>query len=169
MRDSAFHVLQLLYFMLPAYVANMAPPFVRFRTGWNRPIHARLLGEHKTVQGFALGVVAGVLATAAQASIATPLAMVDYRNWPLLGLAFGFGAMAGDSIKSLFKRKAGIVAGGRWVPFDQLDFVLGALLLVGYWAGLTWQDVAVILLFSLVAGLLVKRLAFRLHIKQTPW
>lgn len=169
MRDAAFHLLQLLYFMLPAYLANMAPPFTRRWKGWNRPIHARLLGEHKTVVGFALGVLTGLVAAAAQASISTPLALVDYRYWLPLGLAFGFGAMAGDSFKSLLKRKVGVAAGARWFPFDQLDFVVGALLLVAYWARLSWSDVATILIVSLIGDLLVNRFAFRLHIKDTPW
>lgn len=169
MCDAAFHLLQLLYFMLPAYVANMAPPFVRFWTGWNRPIHARLLGEHKTVLGFAVGVLAGLLATAVQSTLATSLARVDYSHWPWLGLGFGVGAMLGDSLKSLAKRKIGIAAGARWFPLDQLDFVLGALAFVGICADLSWLEVATILLVSLVGDLLVNRLAFALHIKDTPW
>jgi hypothetical protein len=49
--DVIEHTLRLLYFMTPAYVANMAPPFVRFWKGWNRPIHVGLFGTHKTVVG----------------------------------------------------------------------------------------------------------------------
>jgi CDP-2,3-bis-(O-geranylgeranyl)-sn-glycerol synthase len=169
MRDAALHLLQLLYFMLPAYAANMAPPFVRFWRGWNWPIHARLLGAHKTVVGFAVGVSAGVLVTAMQATVATPLARVDYGHWPLLGLGLGGGAMLGDSIKSLFKRQLGIAPGSRWFPFDQLDFVLGALAFVGCWAGLSWSDVGVLLVVSLIGDVLVNRLAFALRIKDAPW
>lgn len=169
MNDAAFHLLQLLYFMLPAYAANMAPPFVRYWTGWNRPIHALLLGAHKTVAGFAVGVSVGVLVTAMQAVVETPLARVDYSHWLLLGLGLGGGAMLGDSIKSLLKRQLGIAPGSRWFPFDQLDFVLGALALVGGWAGLSWFDTGVILLVSLIGDVLINRLAFALHIKDTPW
>jgi CDP-2,3-bis-(O-geranylgeranyl)-sn-glycerol synthase len=60
MARPADHLLQLLYFMAPAYLANMAPPFVRYWKGWNRPIHARTLGDHKTVVGYALGVLTAV-------------------------------------------------------------------------------------------------------------
>jgi CDP-2,3-bis-(O-geranylgeranyl)-sn-glycerol synthase len=168
-RDAGFHLLQLLYFMLPAYAANMAPPFVRYWPGWNRPINVRLLGAHKTVLGFALGVSVGLLATALQSAFATPLARVDYAHWPLLGLGFGVGAMLGDSIKSLFKRRLGIAPGARWFPLDQLDFVIGALALVGVQARLSSVEIAVILIVSLVGDLLVNRLAFWLRIKKTPW
>lgn len=37
--------------MLPAYLANMTPPLVRFWKGWNRPISRKWLGDHKTVVG----------------------------------------------------------------------------------------------------------------------
>lgn len=169
MSDIAYHLAQLLYFMLPAYAANMAPPFVRFWPGWNRPIHTRLLGTHKTVLGFAIGVATAMLVTAIQAAIPTPLARVDYQHWFWLGLGFGVGAMAGDSGKSLLKRKLGIAAGAPWVPLDQLDFVLGALALVGAWAGLSWREIALILIVSLIGDLLVNRIAYALRIKDTPW
>lgn len=165
----ARQLVALLYFMAPAYLANMAPPFVRYWKGWNRPINERLLGSHKTVIGFALGVVAGVLATGVQAALALPISRLDYAAWPLLGLGFGLGAMAGDSLKSLLKRRLGITPGWPWVPFDQIDFVFGALLLVAPWARLSWFEVLLILIGSFLAGLLVNRLAFRLGIKDSPW
>lgn len=162
-------LLELLYFMAPAYLANMAPPFARYWPGWNRPIHERLLGSHKTVVGATMGVAAGVLATAAQAAIDAPFGLVDYACWPLLGLGFGVGAMAGDCLKSLFKRRLGVAPGASWVPFDQLDFPIGALLLVGYWARLSWLDVLLILAVTFIGDLAVNRAAFRMGIKDSAW
>jgi CDP-2,3-bis-(O-geranylgeranyl)-sn-glycerol synthase len=163
------HVLQLLYFIAPAYLANMAPPFVRYWKGWNRPIHARTLGEHKTVVGYALGVLAAVVATGVQAAIDVPSALLDYARWPWLGLAFGVGAMTGDCLKSYFKRLRGVPPGAPWVPFDQLDFVVGALLAVAPFAGLAWSDVLVILVVTLLGDIAVNRVAYRLGIKSSPW
>ncbi|KAF1710964.1 hypothetical protein CSC73_03915 [Pseudoxanthomonas sacheonensis] len=155
--------------MAPAYLANMAPPFARYWPGWNRPIHERLLGSHKTVAGAMMGVVAGILATAAQAAIDAPFGLVDYAYWPLLGLGFGVGAMAGDCLKSLFKRRLGVAAGVPWVPFDQLDFPIGALALVGPWARLSWLDVSLILAVTFIGDLAVNRIAFRIGIKDSAW
>jgi CDP-2,3-bis-(O-geranylgeranyl)-sn-glycerol synthase len=165
----ADHLLQLLYFMAPAYLANMAPPFVRYWKGWNRPIHARTLGDHKTVVGYALGVLTAVMATGVQAAIDVPSGLVDYAAWPWLGLAFGVGAMTGDSLKSYFKRLRGVPPGGRWIPFDQLDFVLGALLAVMPFVELAWTDVLAILVVTLLGDIAVNRVAFRLGIKSSPW
>jgi CDP-2,3-bis-(O-geranylgeranyl)-sn-glycerol synthase len=52
---------------------------------------------------------------------------LDYGSYAILimGLFMGFGALIGDSIKSFFKRQMNIAPGRPWVPFDQLDFVIG--------------------------------------------
>lgn len=169
MSDLWTRLLQLAYFMLPAYCANMAPPFVRYWHGWNRPIHERLLGNHKTVLGFLAGVAAGVLAAAAQSRIHAPWSLVDYRHWPLLGLGLGGGAMLGDALKSLAKRKLHIRPGAPWIPFDQLDFVAGALALTGACAGLGAIDVAAIAVMSFVGDIAVNQLSYRLGIKAGRW
>ena len=170
MKQFALHLLQLAYFMLPAYAANMAPPFTQFWKGWNRPIHARSLGNHKTVMGFVFGVVVALLVAGLQKAIDTPFTlMMDYAHWPWLGLGFGVGAMTGDCIKSYFKRRRGVAPGAAWIPFDQLDFVVGALLFVGPFARVSASDVAVIVAMSLVGDILVNRAAYRLGIKASPW
>lgn len=169
MVDIGSRLLALLYFMLPAYLANMAPPLLRFWHGWNRPLHARLLGAHKTVLGIVVGVVAALLATALQAWLAAPWSLVDYHRWPWLGFAFGIGALGGDALKSLLKRRLGMAPGQRWVPFDQLDFVVGSLLLAGPAAHLSWLDALQVLVISFLGDLMVNRLAWRLGIKRTPW
>lgn len=169
MDDIASRLPALLYFMAPAYLANMAPPFARYWKGWNAPIHAASLGTHKTVVGFALGVVVALVATALQARVALPGQHLDAAHWPWWGLGFGFGAMGGDCAKSWLKRKRGIAPGNRWIPFDQLDFVIGALALVGPFAGLDALDVALILLVSFLGDVVVNRIAYSAGIKTSPW
>lgn len=165
----ALHVLQLVYLMLPAYLANMAPPFTRFWPGWNRPISRRWLGDHKTIVGFCAGLVVAFLVTFVQFKVNWGGGLLPYAEWPLIGLAFGFGAMAGDSIKSLLKRLSGIAPGRPWIPMDQLDFVAGSLLLIAPFARLVWLDVAIILLVSLVGDIAVNHLSYALGIRKTKW
>jgi CDP-2,3-bis-(O-geranylgeranyl)-sn-glycerol synthase len=137
-------VLQILYFFLPAYLANMSPVLARpwfcalaipidgGRTLWGKPI----LGSHKTWRGLLAGVIAGVLAYEFQrwlhgAGVARDLAMIDYTLHPVLpGLLMGLGAGVGDAVKSFFKRRIDIKPGASWPVFDQLDFVVGAYLFV---------------------------------------
>jgi CDP-2,3-bis-(O-geranylgeranyl)-sn-glycerol synthase len=167
-QGTAMNLLAPLLQMLPAYAANMSAPFARFWPGWNRPINERHLGAHKTVVGFALGVAAGVGAAYAQSRLAW-LGGSDPVHWFALGLAQGFGAMAGDSVKSYFKRRAGIAPGRRWIPADQLDFIAGALLLAGPWLRLSAWEVVLVLAFTLGAHIAVNHVAFALRIRDTAW
>jgi CDP-archaeol synthase len=49
------------------------------------------------------------------------LALIGYSDHPVQpGLLISFGALAGDSIKSFFKRQIGIRSGASWLVFDQL-------------------------------------------------
>lgn len=160
---------QLLYLMAPAYLANMTPPFVRFWHGWNRPICERWLGSHKTVVGAASGIFVAMATASVQRAIAWDGSLIPNARWPLVGLLLGIGAIGGDAIKSFAKRRVGIVPGQRWIPFDQLDFVVGALALVAAWAALSWADVGVVLVLSFGGDIAVNQIAYRLGIRETKW
>jgi CDP-2,3-bis-(O-geranylgeranyl)-sn-glycerol synthase len=162
-------LLELVYFMLPAYVANMSPPFTRFWHGWNAPINRRLLGDHKTVVGFALGVAMGVAAAFVQSRIDWERSLWPASSWLAVGVAMGFGAMAGDSAKSFVKRRIGVAPGKPWIPFDQLDFPIGALLLAWPLVTLSWTDAAIVLVFTFVADIAVNHVSFWLKIRDTRW
>lgn len=97
----------------------------------------RLFGDHKTIRGFVAGWLVAVLAVAVQATLynVSPslrdfVYILDYSDINLLlwATALSFGALGGDAIKSFFKRRFNIAPGKSWVPFDQLDYVIGTLL-----------------------------------------
>lgn len=160
---------QLLYLLLPVYIANMAAPFSRCWPAAARPISERWLGSHKTWLGYALAVLAATLTAWAQSRLAWQGGLVDYGDWPALGVTCGLAAMLGDSAKSFVKRRLGISPGARWVPADQLDFVLAGLLALSWWVDLGWTDVAAVLLVSFVGSLAVNRIAHAIGLKSTPW
>lgn len=131
----------VLYFFVPAYLANMAPVVAQGHAEWlARPMDGgcswrgrRLLGDHKTWRGLLAGVAVGAGAFAAQRwawqhGFARELALLDYDAcdpW-LPGALLGLGAGLGDAVKSFFKRRIDIAPGGSWLGFDQLDFMIGA-------------------------------------------
>ena len=155
--------------MAPAYVANMAPPLIKYWKGWNRPISPRWLGSHKTMMGFAAGLVGALAATFVQHAIACEAGIVDYDRWLELGLRFGLGAMVGDSAKSFFKRRLRIPPGRPWIPFDQLDFVVGALILVASRSALSLGDIAIALGLSFGGHIAVNHTAYWLGIRDVKW
>ena len=163
------YALILAYFIAPAWAANMAAPLVVYWQGWNAPVSMRFFGDHKTVMGIVFALVAAVLATALQAFIDLPVGLVDYHHWALLGIGFGAGAMGGDLVKSFFKRRAGIRPGEPWIPFDQIDFVVGALLLIAPFSRVTVNDASIIVIMTFAGDLAVNRIAFRAGIKSTRW
>jgi len=143
----AVEVLQVFYFFLPAYLANMAPVIARGHLevlaapidGGRSWRGRRILGDHKTWRGILSGVVTGVLVFAVQrwvcqAGLARGLALLDYGSVdPVLpGALLGLGAGVGDAVKSFFKRRVDIAPGASWLGFDQLDFMAGAYALVSW-------------------------------------
>ena len=80
----------------------------------------RIFGDHKTVRGLVVGVLAGAAAflcqrAAGETALVQQLALVSYDELPrLTGAWLGFGAIAGDAVKSFFKRRVGIAPGKPW-------------------------------------------------------
>ena len=155
--------------MLAVYCANMAPPFVRFWPGWNPPISERYLGGHKTVIGFFFGIVVAVAVSFLQDRAQWTGNLISYDRWILLGVAAGLGAIAGDSLKSFFKRRFNIAPGHAWIPFDQLDFVFGGLLVLSFWYRFSWPDIFWILAFSFIADIIINHVSWYLRIRTTRW
>lgn len=201
-----FLVVQALWLFLPAYVANMAPVFaMKVFPRWNSPLDGglvladgrRLLGEGKTVRGLVSGILFGAGFAAGQSAVRyTSFDLSDFGHgetggvWgPLtIGAAMGFGAILGDAAKSYFKRRTGRRGGAPWVPFDQLDFVLGGLLFgwfaawllkasgaatTNWWmdefGGSRWPALALLVLLTPGLHFLVNWIGYRLHLKKVPW
>lgn len=121
--------IETVWLFLPAIAANMTPVFAaRFHwlPGLALPLDGylmlrgrRLLGDHKTLRGLLTGLLFGSVVGLLQGS-------------PAAGAALSLGALVGDTTKSFIKRQLDIAPGRPWIPFDQIDFVLGALLF-GHW------------------------------------
>lgn len=175
-----------LYFFLPAYLANMAPVFAAkiFGRHFAAPIDGgrnyrgkRIFGDHKTWRGLVAGIVLAILTVYIQRllferSLAfRQISMIDYAKHSvlILGFLFGFGALAGDAIKSFFKRQIGKEPGAAWPGFDQLDFVVGGLLAVAIVFPTPLIIVLILLIISPVLHLLVNIIGHKLKLKDNPW
>lgn len=133
---------QTIWFFLPAGIANMAASLSRFLPVPDTAVDhgatwrgKRLFGAHKTWRGGITGVVAGTLFFLLQQywyqyDWAQSLSIINYSQttWTL-GILFALGAILGDMIESTIKRQMNIDPGKPWVPFDQLDYVIGAVVL----------------------------------------
>jgi CDP-2,3-bis-(O-geranylgeranyl)-sn-glycerol synthase len=81
----------------------------------------------------------------------------------------GFGTIFGDLMESFVKRRIGYEPGRPFIPFDQLDFVIGALIFVFPLIKLSSNKIIIILLLSFVLHVIVNHLAFHLKIRKEKW
>lgn len=167
----------LAYFMLPAYLANMAPLVSRF-FNFNAPLDfntkingERVLGKNKTLLGSLFGIAAGTLTAFVQqfVFIKTGVGIVDYSNWLSIGLLLGCGAIFGDALKSFFKRRFRVQPGKSWIPFDQIDFTVGALFFVSFVYFPGWIESIAIVCISALGHIAVNHCAFWLGIRKEKW
>lgn len=133
---------------LPAACANTTPIVTARLPGlsrWNAPVDGgrtwrgkQLLGAHKTWRGFVTGMAFAALIVFVQQLLARHISWIDAQliNTPFNQLAawwfgplLGLGALGGDAIKSFFKRQFDRGSGTSWVPFDQIDYIIGSVLI----------------------------------------
>ena len=144
-------LIQALWIVLPAYIANASALLI----GGGTPIDfgrtwkdgRRILGDGKTWRGLISGAFIGmtggfglsVVAIYANNSDFAFLGLSNFGRFPLMIPIIGgicFGALLGDITESFLKRRIGKNRGEDWIPFDQLDFIVGALVLSFIIAGL---------------------------------
>ncbi|MBW2980339.1 CDP-archaeol synthase [Candidatus Woesearchaeota archaeon] len=139
-----FYLLKCLYFMLPGIAANTAPVLVKniFKklavpVDFGKKLgKKRIFGGSKTIRGliFALLfslVIAYIQFVLYRYPVFRNLSFFDYNaKWFLAGLLIGLGAMAGDLTNSFAKRRLGIKPGKPFIPFDQINAVLGGLIFI---------------------------------------
>ena len=172
-------IISSLYFMLPAYFANMAPiivkklfNFLAKPIDFGKKLNGKpIFGKNKTWRGLVFGVVFGIIVAYLQFVVKSPLDIVDYSNWLMLGLLMGFGAIFGDMIESFVKRQFDIKPGQRFFPWDQIDFVIGSLLLSYFFIpyDMRIKVIIIVLLISPLLHIIVNHSAFYLGIRNEKW
>ncbi len=161
-------ILAALKYYLPAYVANGAPVVFKGKT----PIDGgryfldgrRILGDGKTWEGLAAGILAG-------SATAVVLALVLGEPYlAILGLVASVLALLGDIAGSFVKRRLGIERGKPAPVLDQLDFYAAATLGL-YLAGADLSSEAVLGLAFITLALhkTTNHLAYKLGLKDVPW
>ena len=139
-------VAQAFWIILPAYIANASAVLV----GGGTPVDfgkkykdgKRILGDGKTWNGLIIGGLIGIIGGFAMATSSPiinqillennvdTLTLTNFGGFPVMILviaSISYGALFGDIIESFFKRRRNIKRGADWIPFDQLDFILGVL------------------------------------------
>ena len=181
MQGILLFLVKCFYLMLPAYFANMAPVIVKKINFLAFPVdfgaklgNEPVFGRNKTFRGFFFGILFAVAIALAQSRLHwldffSGISFFGYESWLLFGFLMGLGALAGDLVKSFFKRRLGIKPGDRFVPFDQTDFVIGALVFVMPVFVLTPNIFLATLALSFVLHIIVNHTSFYLGIRNEKW
>lgn len=177
-------ILEVLWFMLPAYGANMVPGlFKNTLKPLGKPIDRgktwrgkRIFGDNKTYRGLIVGVFFSILLAFFQSKLYMvdffkSISIIDYSevNFLMLGVLLGFGALFGDMIKSFFKRRKGIKFGDKWIPFDQIDWVIGSVVFVLFiYIPDIIHLITIIVLFPIL-HVIINHIAFFLKLRDKKW
>lgn len=132
-------MIESFYLLLPAGFANMAPVLFRNFEFLNTPVDFgkklydhRIFGANKTWRGILLGITIGIAIALAQKLLLPYLGSITLikDDFLMFGLISGLGAMFGDLAGSFFKRRLDIKPGKNIMFLDQLDWVIGAFILM---------------------------------------
>lgn len=152
--------------LLPVYCTNGAPVIF----GGGRPIDfgrslsdgQRILGDHKTIQGFASGLMIGVIVGAFESFFLS-------ENLLPIAILASSGALLGDLAGAFVKRRLRIKPGRPLPVLDQLDFVIGAVLMVSIIFNVSMGTVLIVALVTPPIHLLTNFGAYVLGLKSTYW
>lgn len=145
-----------LYFILPAYMANMSPLFAnKLRLPFWIPISEKLFWKNKTWRGIYTWIIWAILCLLLQRYLQSKWIFDNYRlldynsiNIFFYWFLFWFWALGWDALKSFIKRRIWIAPWKPWVPFDQLDLIVWALLLIYPFYHLDLKYIIVLLILS---------------------
>ena len=162
-----YDLLIAVYVAIPTYVANSTPVLL----GGGPPIDRgrefvdgrRLFGATKTVKGFTYGLLLGSAAGLAEAIL--------FRNYLLLlaGIFASLGALLGDLFGAFLKRRLDIPPGHPLPVVDQLDFILGALVLTSPLLNVTVGAVLILVMATVPIHLFSNAIAYILRLKKRLW
>lgn len=177
-----------LWFMLPAACANVAPIIAAKLPGlrrWRTPIDfnrqyrgVAIFGPHKTWRGIVTGMVVATVVLWMQQFLVIDSGWlqnntIHYLNYEtvsifILGPLLALGALGGDALESMLKRRRGIPSGKSWLPFDQLDYIIGAIIVTLPIVLLPWRLYAWMVVIWFGIHLLTSYVGWRLHLKDAP-
>jgi CDP-2,3-bis-(O-geranylgeranyl)-sn-glycerol synthase len=174
-------ILQTLWLFLPALLANMVPALFKNINLLKYPIDfglmfrgKRVLGQNKTVRGLFFGVLVAIFIVVIQMFLYRFnafqwLSIINYTeiNLVLLGFLLGFGALFGDLVESFFKRQLDIKPGKPFIPFDQIDFLLGSSLFLMLLFNPGWKVIVILLVLGMLLHFLTNYIGYLIGHNKT--
>ena len=170
-------IIQILYLLAPAYLANMMPVIAaKFNLPWGISISEKKFWKNKTWRWFYVWYIWSLIALYIQkilvkTDFGSSYSIINYDEIHIFfyAILFWFGALGWDLIKSYFKRRLWKAPGTSRFPFDQLDLVIGSLILIAPFVTLSWQHILAALLISPIGHFLTNVIAYWIGWKKVWW
>jgi len=115
-----------------------------------------LLGPSKTIRGIVVAVASTLLAS-----------ILIGERWTA-GLVVGVTSMLGDLVSSFVKRRLGLASSARATGLDQVPEVLLPALAAMPLLGLTWTDVAAVVVIFCVGEIVLSKWLYRIGFRDEP-
>jgi len=175
-----------IWFGLPAWIANASPVL----GGGGRAIDGgrfyrdgrRILGDGKTIRGFIVGIIFGVLTGLGQmlaapylhpilaqfVTVTPEMELVLYTQIPVV-ILLSVGALTGDIVGSFIKRRVDVKSGNPSPFMDQLGFIIMALIFA--YSVIQPRSIYVVILILITLGIhwISNALGYLLGLKKNPW
>jgi len=164
-------------FLVPAYIANASAMVAGMLLKSKTPLdfgvlfldRQPILGKGKTWKGTFSGILFGTL-SAALLFLAFPHeASYFIPNYVFAGFLISAGAILGDIAGSFIKRRLLIKSGAPTPILDQLDFIVGAYVLLSFIYLPGYEEFIFVCVFTVVTHIFTNYLAFKLGLKKVPW
>lgn len=172
-------LVEAVWLILPAYAANGLAPLARGRRyiDGGRKLQGRpVFGAGKTWEGLLFGSFMGAVIGAVQQFAspylpwsASPVALHTVPMSALLGLLLGAGAMLGDLCGAFVKRRLNMPRGQSAPILDQLDFIVGALILSSALITIKWEWAVLLVVMTPFLHLVANVIAYLIRLKKEPW
>jgi CDP-2,3-bis-(O-geranylgeranyl)-sn-glycerol synthase len=190
--DILILLLKGAYILIPAYFANMAPPLAkkfRILESFAKPIdngkvfpdNRHIFGQNKTYRGFIVGMIAGAIGGLVQVLLynlrffrSISINGIAYDNVTFMicfGALMGIGAIFGDLVESFVKRRLNLGPGKSFIPWDQIDLVIGAYVLtipIIYYF-ISWQLFLSSIIVTFFLHMITNHVAYYLNIRKEKW
>jgi len=180
------YIFSCLYFFLPAYFTNMAPPLFRRADIFNfldKPVDFEkkflgqpIFGKNKCWRGVIFGIIVGILVVGFQLWLYRfpffkKISLFDYSEINILafGSLISAGAVFGDLLFAFIKRRLKMEPGARFLPFDQTNYVIGSALLLTPFLKIDILVWITLFILTFLLHIIVNRIGYHLRLSRARW
>jgi len=138
--------------------------------------HQPILGSHKTWRGVIISMILGIITAFIQKWLyqfdgPKSISIFDYQSINVLALGFllSAGVVFGDLIFAFIKRRLMLKPGAMFIPFDQINYVIGGWLFLTPFFKIDRMIWVILFVLTPFLHLLTNRTGYLLGIHRNKW